>query len=133
VLPPEPREVPTMGHRHRPLERVGHPEAPRHRTVTAKIGTDLGGVPRGAQAKGLMACDFFHVDAVLLRRLYVLVFIHHDIRLVRIAGITQPGRQPATSRWNSPIKPTRSSFFFRDRYTKFTPIQTPRPTPSASE
>jgi putative transposase len=41
-----------------------------------------------AQAKGLIACTFFHVETVLLRRLYVLVFIHHDSRLVRIAGVT---------------------------------------------
>ncbi|MGC8472753.1 MAG: hypothetical protein ACP5PM_10770 [Acidimicrobiales bacterium] len=41
-----------------------------------------------AQARGLMACDFFHVDTVLLRRLSVLVCIHHDTHLVRIAGIT---------------------------------------------
>ena len=34
------------------------------------------------------ACDFFHVDTVLLRRLYVLVFIHHDSRFLRIAGVT---------------------------------------------
>jgi putative transposase len=40
------------------------------------------------QAKDLMACDFFTVDTVLFRRLYVLFFIHHDTRLVRIAGVT---------------------------------------------
>jgi hypothetical protein len=32
-----------------------------------------------------VTCD---VDTVLLKRLYVLVFIHHDTRFVRIAGIT---------------------------------------------
>ena len=39
------------------------------------------------QAKRLIACDFFHVDTVLLRRLYVLVLIHHDSPFLRIAGI----------------------------------------------
>jgi transposase InsO family protein len=41
-----------------------------------------------AQAKGLIACDFFSVDTVLFRWLYVLFFIHHDTRLVRLAGVT---------------------------------------------
>lgn len=51
------------------------------------------------QAKALIACDFFHVDAVLLRRLYVLVFIHHDTRLVPLAGVTaKPAANWATRR-----------------------------------
>jgi len=73
-----------------------------------------------------MACAFFHVDTVLLRRLYVLVFIHHDTRLVRIAGITT---NPVTS-WvtqqahnlsmkladrTNPVK-----FLIRDRDAQFT-------------
>lgn len=41
-----------------------------------------------AQAKGIVACDFFSVDTVLLRRLLVFVFIHHDTRRIRIAGVT---------------------------------------------
>jgi len=35
-----------------------------------------------------MTCDFFTVDTVLLRRLSVLPFIHHDSLLVGIAGVT---------------------------------------------
>lgn len=35
-----------------------------------------------------MACDFFSVDTISLRRLYVLFFIHHGSHRVFLAGIT---------------------------------------------
>ena len=41
-----------------------------------------------AQAKTILAVDFFHVDTVFLRRLYVVFVVAHHNRQVRLAGIT---------------------------------------------
>jgi len=41
-----------------------------------------------AQAAGIVAVDFLHAGTVLLRRLYVLVFIEHGTRRMHLGGVT---------------------------------------------
>ena len=92
-------ENPTWGHRRvqGELVRLGHPIAAS--TVWQILhDAGIGPVPRrtgptwkqflSAQARGILAVDFVHVDTVLLRRLYVLIVIEHGTRRVRLAGIT---------------------------------------------
>jgi transposase InsO family protein len=79
-----------------------------------------------AQASGIVACDFFTVDTVLFRRLYVLVFIELSTRRVYLAGITaNPTGAWATQQVRNVIatfvertEPTR--FLIHDRDRKFT-------------
>jgi transposase InsO family protein len=78
------------------------------------------------QAATTLACDFFTVETVLLRRLYVLFFIELDTRWVYVAGITaNPVGQWVTqqARNLSLVLAERTPlirFLIRDRDAKFT-------------
>ncbi len=90
---------PTWGHRRvqGELVRLGHSIAA---STVWQILQDAGmdPVPRRsgptwkqfltAQAHGILAVDFVHVDTVLLRRIYALIVIEHGTRRVHLAGIT---------------------------------------------
>jgi transposase InsO family protein len=77
------------------------------------------------QAESMLAVDFFTVETVSLRRLYVLFFIELGSRRVHLAGctanptgawVTQQARQLA---WTLQEQPPRFRYLIRDRDTKF--------------
>ena len=131
------RENPLWGHRriHGELMKLGVTVAPS--TVWEILhAAGIDPAPRRsgpswrqflhAQAAGIVAVDFLHVDTVFLRRLYVLVFIEHGSRRMHIGGVsTSP-----TGEWT--VQQARNlalsfgerfedvKFLIRDRGSNFT-------------
>ena len=94
------KENPLWGHRriHGELAKLGITVAPS--TVWQILhAAGIDPAPRragptwrqflAAQAAGILVVDFLHVDTVLLKRLYVLVFIEHGTRRMHLGGVTE--------------------------------------------
>jgi transposase InsO family protein len=131
------RENPTWGYRRiqGELVRMGVVLAPSSTwAAVRRHGIDPSPIRKGptwseflrSQAASTLACDFFSVDTVLLKRVCVLFFIELDTRRVHVAGVTahptgawvaQQARNLSMGLENRvhPIK-----FLIRDRDTKFT-------------
>jgi putative transposase len=124
------RENPRWGHRRicRELAKLGLRVSPTNiRRLLAQARLEPAPRRSGpswreflrAQATSIIACDFFTVETILLRRFYVLFFIAHASRRVWLAGRT---RNP-TGAWVTPAGTQPRSRLGRERCA----LPNPRP------
>jgi putative transposase len=131
------RENPRWGYQRITGELHGlgvHVSATTVRRIIASAGLGPAGARGGlswrqfirSQTRSMIACDFFTVDTISLRRIYVLFFIELSTRRVHLAGMTEnpdgawTTQQARNLVFSLPERERPLEFLVRDNDSKFT-------------